>query len=211
MNPTADSLLSPAWLPADLPGSSADLAARHFADLVERSRHGCHEAYRELVEHHRDRIFRFCLGWTGSPEDAEELCQDVFVRAYSALPRFLGGDRFAAWLFRIARNRCRDHYRSRGWRQTARNRPLDRHEGDGLVSHAPQPDERVAGAEELEALRRAIASLPERLREVLVLCGLEGLSQEDCAALLGCSRRAVEGRLYRARTELADRLGIASC
>ncbi|HUN12890.1 MAG TPA: sigma-70 family RNA polymerase sigma factor [Rhabdaerophilum sp.] len=71
------------------------------------------------------------------------------------------------------------------------------------------PEARKTASEALAKLRQAIASLPERLREVLVLCGVEGLSQEECAELLGCSRRAVEGRLYRARQELAALLGNA--
>jgi len=175
--------------------------------LVSRSREGCHEAYAELIDRHRDRIYRFCLGWTGNPEDAEELCQDVFVRAYSALPRYQGEQHFSAWLFRIARNRCHDHHRSRSQRNTSRNRPLEASHVDELSAPGPRPDENAAETEELERLRQAIAALPERLREVIVLCGIEGLSQDECAALLGCSRRAVEGRLYRARQELAGSCG----
>jgi RNA polymerase sigma-70 factor (ECF subfamily) len=71
----------------------------------------------------------------------------------------------------------------------------------------PRPDENAADSEELLKLREAIAALPERLREVIVLCGIEGLSQRECATLLGCSCRAVEGRLYRARQELAESCG----
>jgi RNA polymerase sigma-70 factor (ECF subfamily) len=174
---------------------------------VARSREGCHEAYAELIDRHRDRIYRFCLGWTGNPEDAEELCQDVFVRAYSALPRYQGEHHFSAWLFRIARNRCHDHHRSRSQRNTSRNRPLEASRVDQLSAPGPRPDENAADSEELRKLREAIAALPERLREVIALCSIEGLSQEECAALLGCSRRAVEGRLYRARQELAEICG----
>lgn len=180
-----------------------------IALLVARSREGCHDAYAELIDRHRERIFRFCLGWTGNPEDAEELCQDVFVRAYSALPRYQGEQHFAAWLFRIARNRCHDHHRSRAHRDAAKNRPLESSGVVGFTAPGLSPDETAADSEALAKLRRAIASLPERLREVLVLCGVEGLSQEECAELLGCSRRAVEGRLYRARQELAALLGDA--
>lgn len=185
------------------PKAEADRSAL----LVARSREGCHEAYAELIDRHRDRIYRFCLGWTGNPEDAEELCQDVFVRAYSALPRYQGEHHFSAWLFRIARNRCHDHHRSRSQRNTRRNRPLEASRVDQLSAPGPRPDENAADSEELRKLREAIAALPERLREVIALCSIEGLSQEECAALLGCSRRAVEGRLYRARQELAEICG----
>jgi len=181
--------------------------ADRSALLVARSREGCHEAYAELIDRHRDRIYRFCLGWTGNPEDAEELCQDVFVRAYSALPRYRGEDYFSAWLFRIARNRCHDHHRSRSQRFKSRSWPLETSPVLELSEPGPRPDEIAAETDELAKLRDAITTLPERLREVIVLCGIEGLSQDECAALLGCSRRAVEGRLYRARQELAESCG----
>ncbi len=178
--------------------------------LVARSREGCHQAYAELIDRYRDRIYRFCLGWTGDPEDAEELCQDVFVRAYSALPRYQGEDYFSAWLFRIARNRCHDHHRSRAQRNKSRNCTLESSRVLELSAPGPRPDENAAETEELARLRQAISALPERLREVIVLCGIEGLSQDECAALLGCSRRAVEGRLYRARQELAEKCGSSA-
>lgn len=207
---TGPEAISPglAWFPDALPCPRTAEVDR-IALLVARSREGCHDAYAELIGRHRDRIYRFCLGWTGNAQDAEELCQDVFVRAYSALPRYQGEQHFAAWLFRIARNRCHDHHRSRARRDASMNRPL---ESSGVVDFtAPglSPDETAADSEALAKLRQAIASLPERLREVLVLCGVEGLSQEECAELLGCSRRAVEGRLYRARQELAALFGNA--
>lgn len=205
MSTIPDSLpLSRAWFDGEETDRSR--SDPRVAALVERARSGCHEAYRQLVELHRHRVFRFCLGWTGNPEDAEELCQDTFIRAYSALPRYRDEDHFGSWLFRIARNRCHDHHRSRSRRQSERNHFLDAEKREALVCSAPRPDEKVSGTEELAVLWRAIASLPERLREVLVLCGLEGMSHEDCAALLGCSRRAVEGRLYRARLDLAAKL-----
>lgn len=209
MNTGAESL-DAAWFGDGL-ATAEETAERSLvpdrtASLVQRSREGCQDAYRELVETYRDRIFRFCHGWTGNAADAEELCQDVFVRAYSALPRYEGRDRFLAWLHRIAKNRCHDHHRSRGRREAARNRSLASEACDHLRCPDSAPDERAVESEETAALRRAIAELPERLREVLVLCALEGMSQEACAKLLGCSIRAVEGRLYRARTELAAAL-----
>ena len=174
-----------------------------IAHLVERSREGSHDAYRELVERHRDRIYRFCLGWVGVEEDAEELCQDVFVRAFSALPRFRGEQHFTAWLYRIARNRCYDHRRSLNSRKRKREHPLEASGDKDWICPQRRPDERAVESEELERLRKIISELPESFREVILLCCLEGMSQEECAAVLRCSRRAVEGRLYRARLEVA--------
>lgn len=199
---TIPELLSTAWLET-LPPDRSDSP---IAPLVQRSREGCHEAYAELVRLYHPRILRFCLAWTGDPSDAEEICQDAFVRAYSALPRFVGEDRFHSWLLCIARNLCHDHHRRKSRRERRHFRWLcERREEPREIA---APDAEISGNEQLDSLRKAIAELPPRLREVVVLCGIEGLPQEECARILGCSRRAVEGRLYRARRELADRCGL---
>ncbi len=178
--------------------------ADDLVDLVERSRAGCHVAYRRLVELHQDRIYRFCLGWVGNVEDAQEICQDTFVKAYSALPRTRSAEHFSAWIYRIARNHCHDHHRSRRQRNASRNRPLQPDDGDRLVSPSHPPDETAVRSEQWGQLEAGIASLPVPLREALILCGIEGLSHEECADILSCSRRAVEGRLYRARAQLSE-------
>lgn len=210
MSPPAETLVG-AW-PADLlrqtPASTA-VEGTATSRLVTEARQGCHEAYRRLVEHHRDRVFRYCLAWSGNREDAEELCQDTFVRAYSALPRYRDEGQFLAWLYTIARNRCHDFHRRETRRRLATHQNMDGIGEKELVSPRPAPDEQAVESEALRRLRAAIAGLPERLREVLILCGIEGMSHESCAELLGCSTRAVEGRLYRARRELAEAYGIA--
>lgn len=170
--------------------------------MVEASRNGSHEAYRLLVGHYQDRIFRFCLGWVGNTQDAEEICQDTFVSAFSALPRYRSSGQFSSWLYRIARNNCHDHHRSRRHRNSVKNRPLETLDADMMVSLDPQPDDCALNREELERLESGIARLPVNLRDVVVLCAVEGMSYAECASILRCSVRAVEGRLYRARTEL---------
>lgn len=178
--------------------------ANATVELVERSRSGCHESYRRLVELHQDRIYRFCLGWVGNVEDAEEICQDTFVKAYSALPRAHSAEHFSAWVYRIARNQCHDHYRSRHQRDASRNRPLQPADGDRFISPSHAPDETAVRTERWGQLETGIAALPVPLREAIILCGIEGLSHEECATILSCTRRAVEGRLYRARAQLSD-------
>ncbi len=201
MNTTRESL--PAFWLDEVPERASDSP---IAPLVERARAGCHEAYEELVRLYHPRIHRFCLAWTGSVPDAEEICQDTFVRAYSALPRFQGEDRFHSWLLCIARNLCRDHHR-RTNRRNQRHLLWMRDQADGAGVESA-PDVRISENEQLDSLRAGIAALPVRLREVIVLCGVEGMDQGECAHILGCSRRAVEGRLYRARRELAERCGL---
>lgn len=204
--PDSASAIPALWHPSEAVAVTAGDA--RIALLVERSRAGCHDSYAELVRRYHLRIHRFCLGWTGDPEDAEEVCQDTFVKAYSSLPRFREEGKFHAWLLRIAKNCCHDLHRSRHQRERSRQRPLDTVSGDALTCPAPSPDEQLCESEEIARIRRAIADLPEPLREVVVLCSLEGLSHQTCAKLLGCTPRAVEGRLYRARAELFERCGF---
>lgn len=195
----------PDWISARFPtretGDTSPSSSRE-SELVEASRNGSHEAYRLLVDLYQDRIFRFCLGWVGNTQDAEEICQDTFVNAFSALPRYRSSGQFSSWLYRIARNNCHDHHRSRRHRNSVKNRPLEPTDADMMVSKGPQPDDCAVNAEEIKQLESGIARLPANLRDVVVLCAIEGMSYAECAAILSCSVRAVEGRLYRARTEL---------
>ena len=169
--------------------------------LVSSAQGGCEDSFRQLVALHQNAIHRFCFHWLRNTEDAQEACQDTFFRAWHALDRFENRGRFANWLYRIALNVCRDRHKSKASRQRRETLSL----GDGeppLPCHRPAPDETSARAGDLEKLSRGIALLPERLRVVLILCAQEGLSQEECAEVVNCSIRAVEGRLYRARREL---------
>lgn len=166
------------------------------AAKVKAARDGNDDAFRALVERHQQRVHRLCFHCLGNEEDAREACQDTFVRAYRALPRFAPRARLSTWLHRIALNLCRDRLRRR--RHTM---PLD---GLDLPCQSARPDEAVMGAADLAKLSRGLAELPPRLYQVIVLVGLEGLSHAECAAILKCSTRAVEGRLYRARQLLGE-------
>ena len=177
-----------------LPVAPTDDEAREAAEIEAASK-GCDEAFRALVERHQHRIHRLCFHYLGDEADAVEACQDTFVRAHRALPRFKPRARFSTWLHRIALNLCRDRLRRR--RRTV---PLD---GLDLACGQATPDESVIRDADLAKLDRALASLPARLREPLILTCLDGRSHAECAAILKCSERAVEGRLYRARQKLA--------
>ena len=177
--------------------------------LITDARDGCQESFRILVERHQEAIFRLCCQLLGCPEDAREACQDTFVRAHDSLPRFKLRARFSTWLYRVALNLCRDRLRMRSARKrrmarcdTAWN-PLESNARDGICRQ-PGPDESLSLAEDLEKLGRGMNRLPEKLREALILVAVEGLSHRECAEILGCSIRAVEGRVYRARKDLLD-------
>jgi len=182
----------------------AFVAANLDDSLVARCTLGDDDAFRQLVERYQTRLYRFCCQWLPDAEDAREAVQDTFVQAYEALPRYRSQGRFSAWIYRIALNQCRDRHRSRAGRQRRLTTALpETPEGGEFRCSRPAPDELAARACDWERLRRGIAALPRRLREIAILRGVEGLSEDLCAEILGTSKRAVEGRYYRARRELA--------
>lgn len=177
-----------------LPFVATDDEAREEAEIAA-ARGGCDDAFRALVERHQHRIHRLCFHYLGDNADALDACQDTFIRAHRALPRFKPRARFSTWLHRIALNLCRDRLRRR-----RRTIPLDDLD---LPCGRAAPDESAIRDADLAKLDRALAALPARLREPVILTCLDGLSHAECAAILKCSERAVEGRLYRARRQLA--------
>ncbi len=167
------------------------------ADLLRRAQAGCPEAFRALVERHQQPVYRFCLLYLRDAEDALEASQDTFVRAHGALPRFRPRARLATWLFRIALNLCRDRAR-------ARRKACVGIENREWACHSAQPDEAAMRDADLAKLDRGLNALPDPLRAVVVLSCLDGLSHAECAEILKCSERAIEGRLYRARRRLSE-------
>jgi RNA polymerase sigma factor (sigma-70 family) len=187
----ASSLNSVALPIAPAPDETVD------AGLVQAAQGGCPDAFRSLVERHQQRVYHFCFHYLRDAGDAREACQDTFIRAHRALARYRQRARLSTWLFQIALNLCRDRLRARPRRLVA----LDDH--DAPCNRAT-PDEAAMRDTDLAKLDRGLNALPEKLRAVIVLSCLDGLSHGECADILKCSERAVEGRLYRARQRLAE-------
>jgi RNA polymerase sigma-70 factor (ECF subfamily) len=186
------------------PAASGDVFERH---LISAAQKGCGESFRALVELHQEATFRVCCQLLNCPDDAREVCQDTFVRAFDSLARYTSQGRWSTWLYRIAVNLCHDRVRAR----KAQKRPPSvgafaestgaGGEG-GSPCPRPSPAESLLLSDDLAKLRRGLNLLPVRLREALVLVAVEGLSQRESATILKCSVRALEGRLRRARREL---------
>lgn len=171
------------------------------AATLASAQNGCPDSFRQLVERYQQRVYHFCFHYLRDAGDAREACQDTFIRAHRALPKYRPKARFSTWLFQIALNLCRDRARASG---AARATEALGESALQLPCPAATPDEAAIRDTDLAKLDRGLASLPEEHRSVLVLSCLEGLSHAECAEILKCSQRAVEGRLYRARQRLSE-------
>lgn len=177
--------------------------------LIRASLGGEEEAFRELMERYKYRAFHVALGITGDPDDALDVVQDAFVKAYYNLKEFRFGSNFYTWFYRLLVNQAIDR-----WRKSSRSRtvPLDE---KWLSEEASPPDsfatprtpEELAQNRQLsEALTRAIAALPEYHRAVVLLREVDGLAYEEIAEVLHCSVGTVMSRLHYARAKLKEAL-----
>lgn len=178
-------------------------AADDDAALVRRAIAGDSAAERSLVERHREAVYRLARTATGDPEEAFDITQEAFVAAFGALRRYDPARPFRAWIAAITLNKCRDWARRRRVRRWL-GLPLPDGVESWLAEDAPLPDEVAADRHALAAAARAIAALPSSLKDVLLLRTVEGLSQSETARALGIGEKAVETRLYRARTRLRE-------
>ena len=168
--------------------------------LVERARDGDQRAFAELVRRHQDRVFRFVLRMTGSRDEAMDLTQDTFMKAWQALPRWQPQAQFRTWLFQIARNGSLDLLRRRGRVEFV---PID--EGLAVAANDLAPDELLEIRQQYDRLDVALRSLPAEHREILLLREVEGLSYAEMAIALETQEGTVKSRLARARVALLDR------
>jgi len=148
--------------------------------------------FMRLFETYRRPIVNYLYRLLGDADDAEEVCQDVFVKAYRALPRLSIGTNHRAWLYRIASNAATDIYRRRRlirWVRLGRDEREDR----GPMA---RPDLAVP---EATCVRKALERLPIKYRQVLVLFSVEGYSVREISEMVGASEGAVKVRLHRAR------------
>ena len=186
-----------------------DLKKAGDEDLVLRAKGKDTRAFDELVTRYQNKIYRLARRMTATEEDAEDVLQEAFVKAYRSLGGFKGKSRFSTWLYRITVNLALMKLRKRKLETVPLDQPIDT--GDGLVQRdleddALNPLERMIAAESKEILDAAIADLPAGHRAVFVLRDVEKLSTEDTAKVLGITIPAVKSRLHRTRIMLKERL-----
>jgi RNA polymerase sigma-70 factor (ECF subfamily) len=177
--------------------------------LVERARAGDARAFEPLVEKYRQRVYRLAYNVLRDPEEAWDVAQEAFIRAYQALPSFRGQSAFYTWLFRITMNVASDRARQRAARGRAfGTERVEEEEWDRtLVDPGEAPDDSAVRAEQRRRITRALESLPEHHRAIIMLSDLEGLSYREIAEVLGIPMGTVMSRLHNARKRLREALG----
>ena len=171
---------------------------RPESELIVLARKGDQGAYGVLVRRHQDRIYRHLLNLTGSREEALELAQEVFIKAWQAMPTWQPEAQFHTWLYRIASNAALDVLRRR---KVVRFVPLD--DDYDAPADQPGPEAQLQARQGLRRLDAALARLLPEQREIVLLREVEGLSYDELATTLGIDQGTVKSRLSRARVALA--------
>jgi RNA polymerase sigma-70 factor (ECF subfamily) len=167
-------------------------------------------ALNQLMARHGEKLYRYLLRSLQDDADAADLAQETFVRVYQNRARYNPSQKFSTWLYAIASNLVRDRYR---WRSRHQSLSLDAEHPhlalpikDAMSAGDPAPDQDLQARERSGAVRQAIAGLPQELRQPLILSLYEELPHAEIAGILGCSAKAVETRIYRARQQLRSTL-----
>lgn len=180
------------------------------ADMLRRAQSGDEAAFGQLMRTHYERTFRLVYAIVRHEADARDVCQDIWLTVWRELPNFRGEAKFSTWLHPIATRRALDHLRKR---RRWFDRFLPFATGDDTTASAPEPvttDDATTHAEGNErqaAVQAALASLPPKLRAVLAMREVEGLSYDEIAAAASIPTGTVMSRLYHARRLLAKKLG----
>ncbi len=173
--------------------------------LVGYAQKGQAKAFSELVRRHHVRIFHTAFGMVGNREDADDLAQLAFMKAFQSLHQFKGQSLFSTWLYRISINCCLDWIKSQQRKYDVKmdddwwHRQAD---GEALFGGTKQTDYMVEQGELRDFLAHAMSQMPPIFRSVLVLRELNGLSYQEIASIEGCSVGTIKSRLFRARAQL---------
>lgn len=160
--------------------------------------------FEQLVTAYEKNVYNLALRMVGDPDDAADITQETFIKAYRALGSFRGDSKFSSWIYRIASNVCLDFLRSRSRRAQV---PLsfENEDAEGeieLPDMSQNPEEVLMKKLSMEAVRRGMEKLPPKQRQILVLRELCGLSYAELAQTLSVEEGTVKSRIFRARKRL---------
>ena len=177
--------------------------------LIERSQHGDFGAFDQLVLRHQNEVYAVSVRMLGDPEEAKDVAQDVFVRAYQSIGTFRGESALSTWLVSITMNLCRNRRRwwarRRGIIVASLDDPVETGEGtmgEQIPDPSSSPAEDAERREQRQRLAQTLQLLEEPYRSVIVLRDIQGYSYEEIAQMVGCRVGTVKSRINRARLQL---------
>ena len=175
------------------------------AEVIRRVQNGDANAYEVLVTAYEKNVYNLALRMTGNAQDAEDMAQEAFLKAYNSLDSFRGDSKFSVWLYRIVSNVCLDFLR-RQKRRPATSLSVEDDEGEDVQLDIPDdsqsPQELLERKLTREAVRQGLAQLPEEQRQILLLREIQGLSYEEIGLALSLEPGTVKSRIFRARKRL---------
>ena len=180
-------------------------------ELVKRVQKGDKGAFDLLVLKYEHKIVNLVMRYVRDPEQALDISQEAFIKAYRALPRFRGDSAFYTWLYRIAVNTAKNYLAAQ--RRRPMDIELDMQDPDQYGLHAKLKEtdtpEAIAFSQEMQdTLERAIEALPDDLRTAIILRELDGMSYEEIAQTMDCPVGTVRSRIFRARDAIGKKVGI---
>lgn len=181
----------------------AGYSENEFA-ILNRCRKGSREAFELVVKRYMKDAYNIALGLVGSTDDAMELSQEAFYRAYKNIKHLTPERNFFPWFYQILRNLCFSHLRRRRLRQTSRLPQIQGREFTPAEGDWFQPDAVVERNENKDLVWKAISQLSEKHREIIILRHFRDMSYDDIAANLFCNKGTVMSRLYNARKKLKE-------
>ncbi len=174
--------------------------------LVERCRAGDVDAFSEVYTRYERQVFRYAYHLLGHRDDADDVKQETFLRAYRAFGSFRSDCSLNTWLLKICGNLCRDRMKMRSRRKEVLYDPQSPEAGSYVDELTLDPYETVERSSEFELAALALRSMPEAQREIIVLYEVEQMSYQQIATVLNCSLASVKLRLFRARKRFRERI-----
>ena len=174
--------------------------------LVRRAQEDDERAFGELVERYETKVYSLAMKMLRNPEDAEDVLQETFLRAYRGLKSFQGNSTFSTWIYRITANSALMKLRKKQLPTVSIEDADERETPINIADWSPGPIEQLLTLETQQAMTEAIEALPAEFRQVFVLRDLEGHSNAEVAEILDLSVAAVKSRLHRARLKVRNHL-----
>lgn len=177
-------------------------------EIIQRVLSGDTEAFEALVLEHQNKVYSLALRMVGNEEDARDMAQEAFIRAFNSLTGFRGDSKFSVWLYRLTSNICIDFLRSRAKKRTVSMTWTDDEGEDAGELEIPDerfmPEQSLERASVRESVQRGLDSLSPQYREILLLREINGLSYDEISEALGIEPGTVKSRIFRARKKLCD-------